>query len=76
MPTSRGLALNGRFDLTYFYEYTSTLIWILDAQYFWDPFSERLTYASYEVAAFIFSLIGLGLLMLKFPNQQDVAEEG
>ncbi len=24
MPTSRGLALNGKFALTYFYEYTST----------------------------------------------------
>lgn len=75
MPTSRGLALNGKFDLTYFYEYTSTPTWILDAQFFWHPFSERLTYASYEVAAFIFSLIGLGLLMLKFPNQQYVEEE-
>ena len=75
MPTSRGLALNGKFDLTYFYEYTSTPTWILDAQFFWHPFPERLTYASYEVAAFIFSLIGLGLLMLKFPNQQYVEEE-
>ena len=76
MPTSRGLALNGKFDLTYFYEYTNTPTWILDAQFFWHPFSERLTYAGYEVVALIFSLIGIGLLMLKLPNKQDVEEEG
>ncbi len=75
MTTSRGLFTEGRFDLTFFYEYTSTPAWILDAQFFWHPFSERLTYTSYEVASLLVSCLTLSLLLWKWKAEAFLEEE-
>ncbi|HIL64844.1 MAG TPA: hypothetical protein EYG33_01625 [Candidatus Poseidoniales archaeon] len=75
MSVSRGLHKEGRFDLTHFYENTGTPHWILDAQFSWHPFSERLTYATYEVVSLLLSCLTIALVMWKWRTKLGIDEE-
>ena len=75
MSVSRGLHTEGRFDLTHYYENTGTPHWILDAQFSWHPFSERLTYATYEVVPLLLSCLTIALVMWKWRTKLVIDEE-
>ena len=75
MTTAIGLLTDGRFDLTFFYHYTNTPRWILDAQFYWHPFSERLTYATYEVAALLVSVASISYLLWNWKGTEHNDEE-
>ena len=76
MSKSMGLAKEGRFDLTNMYEYTNTPNWILDAQYAWHPFTERLAFATYEIFAIIISISMISFITWSYFKYEklDVAD--
>ena len=71
MSVSRGLNREGRFDLRHYYQETGTPHWILDAQYAWHPFAERLTYSSYEVASLLVSCLTILVITWTWWGESD-----
>ena len=56
MAPAMGSIKGGAFDLTTEYELSGTPHWILDSQFTWHPFSERLPLATYEIIAVIVAI--------------------
>ena len=72
MSKSMGLETEGRFDLTNLYTNTNTPHWILDAQYAWHPFAERLPLATYEIFAIIISISMISFITWSYFKYENV----
>ena len=75
MSKSMGLAKEGKFDLTNMYEYTNTPHWVLDSQYAWHPFTERLALTTYEIFAIIISLSTISYIIWSFFQKENLEDD-